>query len=98
VDPVDPDPQHWLVGSDDVLILVDSGDMFLCWMVPGICSYVGGFRSGGMFICWWVPTSVADPDPGSGDFFLTPGSGIRNGFIPDPGSRIPNPKLIFLRA
>jgi hypothetical protein len=26
---------------------------------------------------------------GSGAF-LTPGSGIRNGFFPDPGSRIPN--------
>jgi hypothetical protein len=36
-------------------------------------------------------------DPGLGAF-LTPGSGIRNRFIPDPGSRIPDPKLIFLRA
>jgi hypothetical protein len=35
-------------------------------------------------------TSVADPDPGSGAF-LTPGSGIRNGFFPDPGSRISDP-------
>ncbi len=34
--------------------------------------------------------SVADPDPGSGAF-LTPGSGIRNGFFPNPGSRIPRP-------
>jgi hypothetical protein len=34
---------------------------------------------------------VADPDPGSGAF-LTPGSGIC--FF---GSRIPNPKPIFLR-
>jgi hypothetical protein len=34
--------------------------------------------------------SVADPDPGSGAF-LTPGSGIRNGFFPDPGSRITDP-------
>ncbi len=34
--------------------------------------------------------SVADPYPGSGAF-LTPGSGIRNRFFPDPGSRIPNP-------
>ncbi len=34
--------------------------------------------------------SVADPDPGSGAF-LTPGSGIRNMFFPDPGSRISNP-------
>ncbi len=35
--------------------------------------------------------SVADPDPGSGiGAFLTPGSGIRNRFIPDPGSRFPN--------
>ncbi len=33
-------------------------------------------------------------DPGSGAF-LTPGSGIRNGFFPDPGSRIPDPKTIF---
>jgi hypothetical protein len=30
--------------------------------------------------------SVADPDPGSGAF-LTPGSGIRNRFFPDPGSQ-----------
>ncbi len=41
--------------------------------------------------------SVADPDPGSGAF-LTPGSGIRNRFFPDPGSRIPDPKSIFLRG
>jgi hypothetical protein len=37
--------------------------------------------------------SVADPDPGSGAF-LTPGSGIRNGFIPKwvySGSRILDP-------
>jgi hypothetical protein len=33
--------------------------------------------------------SVADPDPGSGAF-LTPGSGIRNRFISDAGSQIPN--------
>jgi hypothetical protein len=51
-----------------------------------------------------VISSVADPDPGSGAF-LTPGSGIRNRFFPDPGSRIPDlgsripdPKTIFLRA
>ncbi len=34
--------------------------------------------------------SVADPDPGSGAF-LTSGSGIRNRFFPDPGSRISDP-------
>jgi hypothetical protein len=33
-----------------------------------------------------VGSSVADPDPGSGAF-LTPGSGIRNRFFPDPGSQ-----------
>ncbi len=37
-----------------------------------------------------LTSSVADPDPGSGAF-LTPGSGIRDGFFPDPGSRIPRP-------
>jgi hypothetical protein len=31
-------------------------------------------------------------DPGSGAF-LTPGSGTRNRFFPNPGSRIPDPKL-----
>jgi hypothetical protein len=31
-------------------------------------------------------SSVADPDPGSGAF-LTHGSGIRNRFIPGPGSQ-----------
>ncbi len=36
--------------------------------------------------------SVADPDPGSGAF-LTPGSGIRNGFF--FGSRISDPGSIF---
>jgi hypothetical protein len=36
-----------------------------------------------------VLNSVADPDPGSGAL-LTPGSGIRNGFFPDPGFRIPD--------
>jgi hypothetical protein len=40
-----------------------------------------------------VMRSVADPDPGSGAF-LTPGSGIRNGFIL---FRIPYPKPIFLK-
>ncbi len=30
--------------------------------------------------------------------FLTPGSGIRNRFFPDPGSRIPDPKPILLRV
>jgi hypothetical protein len=44
-----------------------------------------------------VQVSVADPDPGSGAF-LTPGSGIRNTFFPYPGSQIPDPKTIFLRA
>jgi hypothetical protein len=34
-----------------------------------------------------IVSSVADPDPGSGAF-LTPGSGIRNRFFPDPGSQI----------
>jgi len=38
-----------------------------------------------------VKSSVADPDPGSGAF-LTPGSGIRNRFFPDPGSQIPDPE------
>jgi hypothetical protein len=43
-----------------------------------------------MIISIIVLLSVADPDPGSGAF-LTPGSGIRDRFFPDPGSRIPNP-------
>ncbi len=42
-----------------------------------------------------VVCSVADPGSGA---FLTPGSGIRNRVFPDPGSRIPDPKPIFLRA
>jgi hypothetical protein len=47
-------------------------------------------------------TSVADPYPGSGirdpgsGALLTPGSGIRNGFFPDRGSRIPNPYFLEL--
>jgi hypothetical protein len=44
-----------------------------------------------------IYTIVADPDPGSGAF-LTPGSDIRNRFFPDPGSRIPDPKPIFMRT
>ncbi len=44
-------------------------------------------------------TSVAVPDPGSGAFLTPgPGSGIRNRFFPDPGSRIPDPKPIFFIA
>jgi hypothetical protein len=39
-----------------------------------------------------LSNSVADPDPGSGAF-LTPGSGIRSGFFPDPGSWIPDPNF-----
>ncbi len=38
----------------------------------------------------YLLSSVADPDPGAGAF-LTPGSGIRNRFFQDPGSRIPDP-------
>ncbi len=39
-----------------------------------------------------VTASVADPDPGSGAFLTPgPGSGIRNRFFPDPGSRISDP-------
>jgi hypothetical protein len=41
--------------------------------------------------------SVAVRDPGS-VAFLTPGSGIRNRFFPDPGSLIPDPNPIFLTA
>ncbi len=36
-------------------------------------------------------------EPGSGAF-LTPGSGIWNRFFEDPGSRISDPKPIYLRA
>jgi hypothetical protein len=43
---------------------------------------------------YFLQLSVADPDPGSGTF-LPPGSGIRNRFFPDPGSRIPP---LLLRA
>ncbi len=39
--------------------------------------------------------SVADPGSGA---FLTPGSGIRNRFFPDPGTRILDPNPIFLRT
>jgi hypothetical protein len=41
------------------------------------------------------PGSVADPGSGA---FLTPGtgSGIRNRFIPDLGSQIPNPYFLEL--
>jgi hypothetical protein len=46
------------------------------------------FRALELKYCIFV--SGADPDPGSGAF-LTPGSGIRNRFFPDPGSRIPDP-------
>jgi hypothetical protein len=41
--------------------------------------------------------SVADLDPGSGAF-LTPGSGIRNRFFRDIGSRIPDSRTICLWA
>ena len=38
--------------------------------------------------CIFNLSSVADPDPGSGiGCFLTPGSGIRNRFFPNPGSQ-----------
>jgi hypothetical protein len=55
---------------------------------------------------YYILSSVADPDPGSGirDWVLfdpwirDPGSGIGLFRIPDLGSRIPDPKLIFLRA
>ncbi len=50
-----------------------------------------------LFPTAFMTYSVADPDPGSGAF-LTPGSGIRDRFFADPGSRIPDPKTIFLRA
>ncbi len=41
--------------------------------------------------------SVADPDPGSGNFFTPePGSGIRNRFFPGPGSGSRNPYFLEL--
>jgi hypothetical protein len=49
-------------------------------------------------------SSVADPDPGSeirclfDPWIRDPGSGIGLFRIPDLGSRIPNPKPIYLRA
>ncbi len=44
-----------------------------------------------------VGSSVADPDPGSGAFLTPgPGSGIRNRFFPDLGSRIPTPYFLEL--
>ncbi len=45
--------------------------------------------------------SVADTDPGSGAFLTldpVPGSGIGFSWIPDLGSRIPDPNPIFFRA
>ncbi len=43
----------------------------------------------GLAVVFFKKCSVVDPDPGSGAF-LTPGSGTRNRFSPDLGSRIPN--------
>ncbi len=51
-----------------------------------------------------LSSRVADPDPGSGirclfdPWIRDLGSGIGFFRIPDPGSRIPDPKTIFLRA
>ncbi len=44
------------------------------------------------FVCWGQCCGS-----GSGAFF-TPGSRSRIGFFPDPGSRIPDPKPIYLRS
>jgi hypothetical protein len=73
----DPDPRSDATNSDRISI-----------SNPRRTGSIGCFRvemKTGLFAI-----SVADPDPGSGAF-LTPGSGIRNGFIPDLGSRIPSP-------
>jgi hypothetical protein len=44
-----------------------------------------------------VRGSVADPDPGFSAFLTSgPGSGIRNRFFPDSGSRIPHPYFFEL--
>ena len=44
---------------------------------------------------FWVTGSVADPDPGSGiRCFFDPW--IRDGFFPDPRSRIPDPDHCFV--
>ncbi len=56
------------------------------------------------FHLWISLLRIRIRDPGSGIRYpvlfwpLDPGSGIRNRFFPDPGFRIPDPKLIFLRA
>jgi hypothetical protein len=47
------------------------------------------------FLFRWPVLRIRDPGSGA---FLTPGSGIRNRFFPDPGSRIPDPKCIFFKA
>jgi hypothetical protein len=75
-------------------MLLPSGEgLPVSWFRIHIRTYISLIRP--PFKC--ISSSVADTDPGSGAF-LTPGSGIRNRFFPDPGSRIPDPKTIFLRA
>ncbi len=57
-----------------VAIKVQPGDMVVEGQVQPLTALI--FRA----------TIDAHPDPGSGAF-LTPGSGIRNRFFPDPGSQ-----------
>ncbi len=61
--------------------------IFICIDCSGIHRYLAMTIRICILFVRILQYSVADPDPGSGAF-LTPGSGIRNRFFPDLGSRI----------
>jgi hypothetical protein len=78
--------------------------MFSClWNIPVLVQVISDTGNDGLYVTeervlfkWrnTIATSVADPDPGSGDF-LTPGSGIQDpGCVknqdPDPGMKNPD--------
>jgi hypothetical protein len=74
----------------DPLIFGSHGSGFVTFLGPPdtdpfICSSLSAISLSLVVIVTEV-SIVADPDPGS-CAFLTPGSGIRNRFFPDPGSQ-----------
>ncbi len=90
----DPDQQH-CKGLIEKLIICTQHTLQLATVAPILKLSifenhrhigVGAIYAIGYQTFSFLKYSVADPDPGSGAF-LTPGSGIRNRFFPDPGSQ-----------
>jgi hypothetical protein len=90
----------WRPQEDFLLVSCTDGSLYIWQMETGHLDRQEGIAG---YSDLHTVLRIRIRDPGSGAF-LTPGSGIRNRFFPDPGSRIPdlgsripNPYFLELR-